>query len=249
LREIYTSFVLDTAMLDVLVRHRPAVVSFHFGLPPESFVEAIRSAGAVILATATSLAEAQAAAAAGVDAVVAQGYEAGGHRGIFNPDGRDDRLGTLALVRVLAAKQQLPVIAAGGIMDGAGIAAAVLLGAAAAQLGTAFVLSPESAADAGYRAALGSDAAFHTTMTRVISGRPARCLANMFTRWGEGIADADVPDYPVAYDAGKALNAAAKVVGEYGYGAQWAGQGAPLCRAMPAGELVTVLGRELSDAP
>jgi nitronate monooxygenase len=248
LREIYSSFLANDAMLSVLVRQRVAVVSFHFGLPHAATIAALRSGGSILLATVTSLAEAEAAATAGVDALVAQGYEAGGHRGVFDPDADDDRLGTLALVRLLVRKQRLPVIAAGGIMDGAGIAAVLSLGAEAVQLGTAFIACPESSADAAYRTALASDAASHTTMTRVISGRTARCLANAFTRWGRGVADTDVPDYPIAYDAGKALNAAARVAGEFGYGAQWAGQGAPLSRPMPAAALLATLGQELREA-
>jgi nitronate monooxygenase len=137
------------------------------------------------------------------------------------------------------------VIAAGGIMDGAGIAAALRLGAAAALLGTAFIACPESDADAGYRAALASDAANHTIMTRAISGRPARSLANPFTRLGESIADADIPDYPIAYDLGKALHAAGKAKSHFGFGAQWAGQGAPLSRPMPTAELMRTLTAEM----
>jgi nitronate monooxygenase len=133
-------------------------------------------------------------------------------------------------------------------MDGAGIAAVLRLGASAAQLGTAFVACDESQADAGYRAALSSDAAHHTVMTRAISGRPARSLANRFTALGQSVPTRDIPDYPIAYDAGKALNAAAKAKGESGFGAHWAGQGAPLSRAMPAGELVALLRRELFGA-
>ena len=247
LREIYTSFLADEAMQAAVVRMRAEVVSFHFGLPPAHIVAELKNVGSVLLATVTSVREAQLAREAGVDAVVAQGYEAGGHRGMFDADAVDDRLATMALVRVLAAKQPLTVIAAGGIMDGAGVAAALKLGAVAVQLGTAFIACPESAADAGFRAALASEAAHHTTMTRVISGRPARCLANEFTRWGEGVCDEEVPDYPIAYDAGKALNATARAKGDYGFGAQWAGQGAPLSRAMPAGELVKVIARELNE--
>jgi nitronate monooxygenase len=246
LREVYTPFPDDREMLAVLLRHRPPVVSFHFGLPPADVVARLRSAGALLFATATSLAEA--AAAAGVDAVVAQGYEAGGHRGCFDPDAPDDRLGTLALTRLLVRRQRLPVIAAGGIMDGAGVAAALVLGAAAAQLGTAFVACRESAADAAYRAALAGDAADHTVMTRAISGRPARCLANAFTRWAVGVADADVPAYPLAYDLSKSLDAAARARGEFGFGAQWAGQGAPLSRPMPAADLVATLAGEIVAA-
>jgi nitronate monooxygenase len=133
-------------------------------------------------------------------------------------------------------------------MDGAGIAAVLQLGASAAQMGTAFIACPESDADAGFRAALASDAAHHTTMTRVISGRPARCLANKFTAFGLGIEAADIPQYPIAYDAGKALNAAGKSVGEPGYGAQWAGQGAPLTRSLPAAELIGTLVNEIRHA-
>jgi nitronate monooxygenase len=148
------------------------------------------------------------------------------------------------LVRTL----DCPVIAAGGLMDGAGIAAALRLGARAAQLGTAFVACDESHADAGYRAALGSEAAHHTAMTRAISGRPARCLANRFTAIGRDVVARDVPDYPIAYDAGKALHAAGKARGEHGFGAQWAGQGAPLLRPMPAGDLVALLREEIRRA-
>lgn len=248
LREIYTSFVTDAATQAVLLAEKPAVVSFHFGLPPADAITALREAGIVLLATATNLEEGKTIAAAGVDAIVAQGYEAGGHRGVFDPTAPDDRLGTMALTRLLVKKLDIPVVAAGGIMDGAGIAAALALGAAAAQLGTAFVACTESAADAGYRAALLGPAAEHTVMTAAISGRPARCLANRFTALGEGVASTAVPDYPIAYDAGKALHAAAKAKGEFGYGAQWAGQGAPLARALPAAELVARLRDEMEQA-
>jgi nitronate monooxygenase len=253
LTEIYKSFVEDDDMLAMLLQERPAVVSFHFGLPSADRVEALRAAGIVLLGSATSVAEARQLEAAGLDAVVAQGYEAGGHRGVFDPEAGDDRLGTMALTRVLVRSQSLPVIAAGGIMDGAGIAAALRLGAAAAQLGTAFVGVEESLADAGYRAALKSEAAHHTTMTAAISGRLARSLANRFTALGATIDPAAIPAYPRTYDAGKALNAAGKAAGEPGFGAQWAGQGAPLARFLPAralmAELIAELGAALGQAP
>lgn len=245
LREIYRSFLEDDTMLATLVSAKPRVVSFHFGLPSAERIRALRDAGIVLLGSATSVAEGRAAASAGVQAVVAQGYEAGGHRGVVDPDAHDDRLGTLALTRLLVRELSIPVIAAGGIMDGAGIAAVLRLGAAAAQLGTAFIACPESEADAGFRAALASDAAHHTVMTRAISGRAARCLANEFTALSAGVADRQIPAYPLAYDAGKALNAAAKAAGDTRFGAQWAGQGAPLARAMPAAELVATLVREM----
>jgi nitronate monooxygenase len=244
LRAIYSSFAQDDAMLTLLVAAKPAVVSFHFGLPDGPRIAALKQAGCLLLASVTSLAEAQAAESAGIDMLVAQGYEAGGHRGMFDPDAPDDRLGTLALTRLLVMRTRRPVIAAGGIMDGAGVSAALALGAVAAQLGTAFIACPESAADAAYRAALMGEGAAHTVMTRAISGRPARCLPNRFTAMGEALPVA-VPDYPIAYDAGKALNAAAKARGEGGYGAQWAGQGAPLARARPAAELVRAIAGEM----
>ncbi|WP_339766387.1 nitronate monooxygenase [uncultured Pseudosulfitobacter sp.] len=243
LRTIYQSFAEDDAMFQMLLDTAPPVVSFHFGLPGADRIKALKAAGCTLLATATNLTEACAIADAGCDAVVAQGYEAGGHRGMFDPSAPDDRLGTFALTRLLATTSTLPVIAAGGIMDGAGIRAALNLGAIAAQLGTAFVACPESSADAAYRAALSSDAAHHTTMTTAISGRPARGLANRFTAWGADTT-AQAPDYPIAYDAGKALNAAAKAAGETGFGAQWAGQGAPLHRPMPAADLLALLHAE-----
>jgi nitronate monooxygenase len=247
LREIYRSFVEDDAMLRLLVSMRPTVVSFHFGLPTPTQLRQLKAAGIFLLASATNLREARLIADAGLDAVIAQGYEAGGHRGSFEPGEHDDKLGTLALTRLFVCELEIPVIAAGGIMDGAGIAAVLELGAAAAQLGTAFIDCPESLADLGFRAALKSEAAHHTEMTAVISGRPARCLANRFTRWGSGVPPADIPHYPIAYDAGKALHAAAKLKSEFGYGAQWAGQGAPLARALPAADLVRELARELRN--
>lgn len=246
LEAIYPTFAGNREMLAVLVDLAPAVVSFHFGLPEAEAIASLKAAGCLLLATATSLAEARLAKKAGIDAIVAQGWEAGGHRGIFNPEGQDDRLGTMALTRLLAVQSDLPVIAAGGIMDGQGIRAALDLGAVAAQLGTAFVACPETSADEAYRAALSGDAARHTTMVQAISGRPARCLSNRFTEFAKTPGLAPVAAYPRAYDAGKALIAAAKAKGEAGFGAQWAGQGAPLSRPLPAAELVALLADELA---
>jgi nitronate monooxygenase len=224
------------------------VVSFHLGVPPADRVRALREAGIVMIGSATSLAEARELARSGVQAVVAQGYEAGGHRGIFDPSAPDDQLGTLALTRLLVRELTIPVIAAGGIMDGRGIAAVLRLGASAAQLGTAFVTTAESQADEAYRRAMNSDAAYHTVMTRVISGRPARCLSNRFTALEANVTKEEVPDYPIAYSLGKALHQAGCSKHEYDFGAQWAGQGAPLTRPMPAADLVATLVREMSDA-
>jgi nitronate monooxygenase len=246
LQPAYGSFVDDAAMLDLLVDLAPPVVSFHFGLPGAEAIAALRARGIILLASATNLDEARMIEAAGLNAIVAQGIEAGGHRGMFDPAAPDAQLGVMPLVRLLVRESTLPVIAAGGIMDGAGIAAALNLGAVAAQLGTAFVACPESAADAAYRAALAGPSAYATTLTPLISGRPARALANRFTALA--LDGGRVPDYPIAYHAGKALNAAAKARGEHGFGAQWAGQGAPLSRAMPAAELVAALRAELEAA-
>jgi nitronate monooxygenase len=248
LTEIYRSFLEDDEKLAVLLEEKPKVVSFHFGLPSQDRLRALRDAGIVLIGSATNLSDARKLAAAGLHAIVAQGYEAGGHRGLFEPDAGDDQLGTFALTRLLAREIQLPIIAAGGIMDGAGIAAALRLGASAAQLGTAFIACDESLADAGYRAALESEAAHHTVMTRAFSGRPARGLSNRFTELTRGAGANEVPDYPIAYDAAKALHAAAKANGEFGFGAQWAGQAAPLSRSMATADLIATLRRELEQA-
>lgn len=242
LAEIYPTALGHDAMLDMLLAERPAVVSFHFGLPEPKWVDALRAAGIVTLACATNLDEAAQVERAGIDMLVAQGVEAGGHRGAFDP-AHDDLIGTFALVRMLAARSRIPVVAAGGIMDGPGIAAALALGAAAVQMGTAFILCPESSASAAYRAELKSERARHTAVTSAISGRPARGIFNRLHALGQGEAP-PVPDYPIAYDAGKALHQAASRQGEHGYAAHWAGQGAPLARELPAGELVRTLVEE-----
>lgn len=240
----YKSFNEDCTMLDMLLQERPAVVSFIFGLPPKQWIEQLRNTGIVTMACATTLDEAKKAEAAGIDAIVAQGAEAGGHRGVFNPGQGDLRLGTFALTRLVSNYTELPVIAAGGIMDGQGIRAAQQLGAAGAQLGTAFILCPESSAKDAHRTALKSNRSWRTEITDVISGRPARGIINrMHTDIARGAAPA-LPDYPLVYDAGKALAAAATGQGSSDFSAHWAGQGAPLAREMPAADLVRTLVKE-----
>lgn len=248
LTEIYTSYVVDDAMHAMLLAERPDVVSFHFGLPGAARIAALREAGIYLMATATSVDEALRIQDAGIDAIVAQGVEAGGHRGVFDVYARDDRLGTLALVRLLVRNADLPIVAAGGIMDGAGIAAVLALGAQAAQLGTAFVACPESAADAAYRQALLNQRTVTTAYSSAISGRLARGIFNRLMALGEDSNSPPVPDYPIAYDAGKALNAVAKAQGNSDFAAQWAGQAAQLSRAIPAGQLVDELRTELRRA-
>ncbi|TNE61547.1 MAG: nitronate monooxygenase [Alphaproteobacteria bacterium] len=248
LTEIYQSFLTDEAAFRMLLDERPAIVSFHFGLPSASRIAALRAAGVKTLATATNLAEAQAIEAAGIDGIVAQGIEAGGHRGMFDPEAVDEKLSTFVLTRILVAKTRLPVIAAGGIMDGAGIRAALDLGAVAAQLGTAFVLCPESAANAGYRQNLSSERGSVTRLTAVLSGRPARGIVNRFIEHCEAAGSPLPAPYPLAYDAAKKLHAIAAKSGSNEFAAHWAGQAAALSRELPAGQLVGTLARELHAA-
>jgi nitronate monooxygenase len=248
LREIYASFVTDEAMLELLLEQKPRVVSFHFGLPAIAWIERLREAGIFTLACATTPDEAAQCEQAGVEAIVAQGVEAGGHRGVFDPRNGDDEIGTMALVRMLSRQCRVPVIAAGGIMDSKGIAAAMALGASAVQMGTAFILCPETAASAAFRSQLKSERAHHTRITAAISGRPARGIANrMYALLGDSKAPA-LPDYPIAYDAAKALHAVASAKGNHEFAAHWAGQGAPLARELPADELIEQLVAEWRQA-
>lgn len=244
LREIYASLVADDAMLALLLDYKPAVVSFHFGLPAVDWIQQLKVAGIFTLACATTPGEAAQCEQAGVDAIVAQGVEAGGHRGVFDPTQGDDEIGTTALVRLLSRQCRVPIIAAGGIMDGRGIAAAIELGASAVQMGTAFILCPETVASTAFRSQLKSERAGHTRITPAISGRAARGIANrMYSLLNDPRAPA-LPDYPIAYDAAKALHTAASAKGNHEFAAHWAGQGAPLIRELPAAELMEQLVAE-----
>jgi nitronate monooxygenase len=245
--EVYPSFLVNDALLQVLVSARPKVVSFHFGLPTAAQAAALRQAGILLLACVTSVAEGQAAFALGVDALVAQGIEAGGHRGVFDV-AVDAYLPALTLTRQLAQTFPLPIITAGGLMTGADIAAALHAGAAAAQLGTAFILCPESGADALYRASLLQRPPLPTALTEVISGRPARGLVNRFMQDVDQPGRPVVAPYSLAYAAGKALVAAAQQAHAPGFAVQWAGTGVGQSRALPAAELVRVLANELRAA-
>ena len=244
LNEIYRTFVNDDAALQMLLELRPTVVSFHFGLPSPQALTALREAGILTMATATSLQEARWIEQAGIDAIVAQGIEAGGHRGMFDPQAPDECWSTAVLVRMLVQQTRLPIVGAGGIMDGAGIRAMLDLGAAAAQLGTAFVLCPESAANVAYRQNLKSERAARTRLTEVVSGRPARGMVNRLITFGEAAGSPPTAGYPMTYDVAKQLNAVASQQGNHEFAAQWAGQGAPLAREMSAAELMQVLVRE-----
>lgn len=243
--DLYPTFAGNDLATAMLLEQRPAVVSMHFGLPSAQQLAALRGAGITTLATATSAAEARVIAAAGVDAIVAQGYEAGGHRGMFDPAGDDERLSAAELLGQLVHLGVAPVIAAGGLMDGRDIRRALDAGAVAAQLGTAFVSCPESAAGAAQRAAMASVGAEATAMTTAISGRPARGLVNRLIR--HGVADNAPPaaDYPLAYDAAKQLNARALAKGDHGFGAWWAGSEVAGSRVLPAADLLRALVDEM----
>lgn len=243
----YPSFNDDPELLALLLAERPAVVSFHFGLPSAPAIAALKAAGIKLLGCATRIGEARAIIAAELDGIIAQGVEAGGHRGVFKPE-EDIELGLFGLLQLLSPQCPLPIIAAGGIMNGQGIAQVLALGASGAQLGTAFILCPESNASQAYRHELSSARAFHTAITRAISGRPARGIINRLHQ-DLGPVQAQVAGYPQAYSAGKALHLAASQQGCHDFAPFWAGQGAPLARAMPASELMALLIDELKGYP
>lgn len=248
LEEIYKTFLEDDEAFEMILEEKPAVVSFHFGVPPTDKIKKMKRAGIYTLATATNLQEARLIEESEVDAIIAQGIEAGGHRGMFDPKAPDERLSTLVLVRILANRTQLPIIASGGIMDGKGIKAATESGAVAAQLGTAFILCPESAANDSYRDMLKGERAANTQLTTVISGRPARGIVNRLITHGTAHGAPAVADYPVAYDAAKHLNALAARQSNSEYAAHWAGQGAPLIRELPAFDLTKQLIQEWQNS-
>ena len=229
------------AQLGLLLDTRPSVISFHFGLPAGDVIDAVKAAGARIISSATTVTEAVALASAGADAIVAQGAEAGGHRGVIDPSEHAD-VGTIALVPQVVDAVDVPVIAAGGIADGRGIAAAFALGAAGVQIGTGFLRCPEAATDEPWRRALSLSSAEGTTVTRVFSGRPARALRNRLTDELAAHED-DALAFPVQYGLTRPLAA-----GGAGLRPMWAGQAAPLARPLPAGELVDVLVAETRNA-
>ena len=245
LHESFGSFIGDSEMLAMLLEKRPRVISFHFGLPDRQQLSALRETGALLLASATSLAEAKHFEKAGLDAVIAQGWGAGGHRGIFDPDGPDEQLDTETLTRLLVKNVKLPVIAAGGIMDGADVKDALSWGAAAAQMGTAFISCPESAADDLYRASLNAQST--TIMTRAVSGRPARALVNNAIRFLSEIPESEVPPFPYPYELSDALNAAAKKAGDRRYYCQLAGSGAAKSRHVSAAAVMAEIATALEQ--
>jgi nitronate monooxygenase len=225
---------------DVLAEFAPPVVSFHFGLPAPDLMARAKAMGAKILGTATTVAEARWLQARGVDAVIAQGLEAGGHRGMFLSDDIGTQLGSMALLPQVVDAVTCPVIAAGGIADARGIAAAMALGAAGVQLGSAFLRCPEATTSAVHRAAL-ENAAVPTTITNRFSGRPARAIMNRLLRELGPLAD--MPPFPLPASALAPLRAAAEARGSGDFSPLWAGQNAGACRPIPAAGLVRELAR------
>lgn len=230
----------DEAACDLLDQFKPPVVSFHFGLPSERLLARARQHGARIISSATTLEEALWLQARGVDAVIAQGLEAGGHRGMFLTDDVSTQVGTFALVPQLVAALSVPVIAAGGIADANGVAAALALGAAGVQVGTAFMLCPESTLSQVHRAALHSEQARHTALTNLFSGRPARGIVNRMMR-ELGPVSALAPAFPLATGAIAPLRQAAEAAGSGDFSPLWSGQNASGCKAIPAAELTRLL--------
>jgi nitronate monooxygenase len=230
---------------EALVEFKPAVVSFHFGLPSPSLLERVRAGGAKILSTATTVEEAIWLEAHGVDAVIAQGAEAGGHRGIFLNDDWSTQPGTFALLPQVARAVKVPVIAAGGIADAKGAAAALALGAAGIQVGTAYLLCPEATTSAVHRAALKSEAARNTALTNIFSGRPARGIVNRVMRELGPMCPA-APEFPLATSAIAPLRAKAEAEGSGDFSPLWSGQNATGCREVPAGEITRALAQGLS---
>jgi len=229
---------------DVLEEFKPRVVSFHFGLPSPELLARVRSWGAKILSSATTVEEARWLEAHGVDAVIAQGNEAGGHRGIFLSDDLSTQVGTFALVPQVVRAVKVPVIACGGIADADGVAAAMSLGAAGVQVGTAYLLCPEATTSKVHRAALKSEAARQTTLTNVFTGRPARGIVNRIIR-ELGPISAAAPAFPLATSAIAPLRAKAEAQGSGDFSPLWSGQNASGCREIPAADLTRRLCAKL----
>jgi len=229
---------------DVLEDFRPPVVSFHFGLPEADLLERVRGWGAKVLSSATTVEEALWLEERGVDAVIVQGLEAGGHRGHFLSPDLTVQLGTFALVPQVVAAVKVPVIASGGIADARGVAAAMRLGAAGVQVGTAYLLCPEATTSAVHRAALRSEAARHTALTNLFSGRPARGIVNRVMRELGPIRE-EAPEFPLASSAIAPLRSKAESQGRGDFSPLWAGQNASGCREVGAAEVTRGLVEEI----
>jgi nitronate monooxygenase len=233
----------DDKMCDVVVELHPEVVSFHFGLPENNLLHRVRSTGAKILSSATSVDEARSLEDQGCDAIIAQGFEAGGHRGMFLTKDVSTQVGTMALVPQVVDAVKVPVIAAGGIADARGIVAAFALGAAAVQIGTAYLHCPEAQISTLYRQALKGTRDDQTAITNVFTGRPARAIVNRFMREVGPMSDV-VPEFPLAAATLAPLRAKSETAGSADFTPFWSGQAARLGRELPAGELTKTLATE-----
>ncbi len=231
----------DAERLAFALEARPAVLSLHFGIPARALLAPLKEAGIFLVMCATSPAEAEACEAAGADAIVAQGFEAGGHRGVFEPEKGWNEIGTMALVPAIVDRVKVPVIAAGGIGDGRGIAAAMMLGAAAAQIGTAFLLSPESRIPEAHRIALRASDGANTALTPAFSGRPARGVRN---RYMAEMAGAPLADFPLMNPLTGPLRKASAAAGKPDFVSLWSGQAPALARAEPTAAIVERLAAE-----
>lgn len=233
----------DATLCALVEELRPAVVSFHFGLPAPDLLARVRATGARILSSATTVAEARWLDGQGVDAIIAQGLEAGGHRGLFLTDQTATQIGTLSLVPQIVDAVACPVIAAGGIADARGIAAAAMLGASAVQIGTAYLFCPEATISAPHRQALSGRDAEATALTNVFTGRPARGVVNRVMH-EIGPLSPHAPAFPLAGGALAPLRAATEPQGSGDFMPLWSGQSAPLCQAMSAESLTTALAEQ-----
>jgi nitronate monooxygenase len=234
----------NAEIADVVEKFRPAVVSFHFGLPSAELLARVRTWGSKVISSATTVDEAIWLEARGVDAIIAQGLEAGGHRGMFLSDDLTTQVGTLALVPQIVKAVKTPVIAAGGIADARGVAAALALGAAGVQVGTAYLLCPEATTSAVHRAALQSEVARHTALTNVFTGRPARGIVNRIMR-EVGPINTSAPAFPFAASAMAPLRRKAESLGSGDFSPLWAGQNADGCKEIPAAQLTRELAAGL----
>ena len=233
------------AQIEAVLEARPAVFSFTFGVPAPAVLARFKERGVFFIGTATTLEEALACQAAGVDAVCAQGAEAGAHRGTFLGPWQDAMIGTLPLVDLLSHRLDVPVIGAGGIMTGRAVAAVIKAGAAAAQLGTAFLACPEAGTPQAHKRALMARGAERTAITAAFSGRPARGIVN---RYMQEMAGEPPAPFPILNAMTRGIRGAAAKAGRTEFMSLWAGQGAPLIRDLAAAELMAALKRELAEA-
>jgi len=229
-------------VMDVIEAFQPPVVSFHFGLPSKDLLARVRRWGARVICSATTVSEARWLEARGVDAVIAQGVEAGGHRGIFRNDDLTTQLDTFVLLPQILRAVSVPVIAAGGIADANDVSRALALGAAGVQAGTAYLFCPEATITPLHRVALESDAAADTALTNVFTGRPARAIVNRAVR-ELGPLSEHAPAFPLALNAMVPLRTAAEAKGQSDFSSHWCGARARSCRAMPARELTLRLAK------